>query len=162
MMAAAADHGGSGSQWQRKRTTAMADKERGGQQRQRMTTARKIGRQTTRGKEENVRQTRTALDKRLMSLPGREHEKINKLSLCKKTFFSNTVCPVGFFAPAKTANVPFSLYLSYLGGLVVLFYVMNAQKLAILAGLGSSFYMLVSQKYGPAQNITQQNTQQPT
>ncbi len=109
-----------------------------------------------------MRQTRTALDKRLMSLPGREHEKINKLSLCKKTFFSNTVCPVGFFAPAKTANVPFSLYLSYLGGLVVLFYVMNAQKLAILAGLGSSFYMLVSQKYGPAQNITQQNTQQPT
>jgi hypothetical protein len=44
--------------------------------------------------------------------PGREREKIKKLSLCKKTFFSNTVCPVGFFAPAKTANVPLLLYQS--------------------------------------------------
>jgi hypothetical protein len=42
------------------------------------------------------------------------------------------------------------------------FYVMNAQKLAISAGLRSSFYMSVSQKYGPAQNTTTQNTQQPT
>jgi hypothetical protein len=41
------------------------------------------------------------------------------------------------------------------------FYVMNAQKSAILAGLRSNFYMLVSQKYGSAQNITTQNTQQP-
>ncbi len=41
-------------------------------------------------------------------------------------------------------------------------YVMNATKLAILAGLRSNFYMLVSQKYGPAQNTTTQNTQQPT
>jgi hypothetical protein len=31
---------------------------------------------------------------------------------------------------------------------------MNATKLAILAGLRSNFYMLVSQKYGPAQNTT--------
>jgi hypothetical protein len=42
------------------------------------------------------------------------------------------------------------------------FYVVNAQKLAILAGLRSNFYMLVSQKYGPAQNTTTKNTQQPT
>ena len=42
------------------------------------------------------------------------------------------------------------------------FYVMNAQKLAILAGLRLNFYMSVSQKYGPAQNTTTQNTQQPT
>jgi hypothetical protein len=41
------------------------------------------------------------------------------------------------------------------------FYVVNAQKSAISAGLRSSFYMSVSQKYGPAQNITTQNTQQP-
>jgi hypothetical protein len=41
------------------------------------------------------------------------------------------------------------------------FYVMNAQKSAIFAGLRSSFYMSVSQKYGPAQNTTTQNTQQP-
>ncbi len=40
------------------------------------------------------------------------------------------------------------------------FYVMNAQKLAISAGLRSNFYMLVSQKYGPVQNTTTQNTQQ--
>jgi hypothetical protein len=34
--------------------------------------------------------------------PGREREtKINKSSLCKKTFFSNTVCPVGGFAPVE-------------------------------------------------------------
>ncbi len=71
-----------------------------------MTMACKIGWQTTRGKEESGRQTTTALDKRLISPPGREHETIKKPILCKKTFFSNTVCPVGFFAPAKTANVP--------------------------------------------------------
>ncbi len=41
------------------------------------------------------------------------------------------------------------------------FYVMNAQKLAILAGLRSNFYMSVSQKYGPAQNTTTQIIQQP-
>ncbi len=42
------------------------------------------------------------------------------------------------------------------------FYVMNAQESAISAGLRSNFYMLVSQKDGPAQNTTTQNTQQPT
>ncbi len=42
-----------------------------------------------------------------ISPPGRELEKINKSSLCKKTFFSDTVCPVGFFAPAKTPNLWF-------------------------------------------------------
>ncbi len=36
------------------------------------------------------------------------------------------------------------------------FYDMNAQKLAISAGLRSNFYMSVSQKYGPAQNTTTQ------
>ncbi len=39
--------------------------------------------------------------------PGREREKIKKSSLCKKTFFSDTVCPVGFFAPAKTLDLGF-------------------------------------------------------
>jgi hypothetical protein len=34
-------------------------------------------------------------------------KKIKKLSLRKKTFFSNTVCLVGFFAPAKTPNMTF-------------------------------------------------------
>ncbi len=70
-------------------------------------TAREIGRQTTKGNEESGWQTTTALDKRLISLPGRECEKIKKSSLGKKIFFSNMVCLVGFFAPAKTANVPF-------------------------------------------------------
>jgi hypothetical protein len=35
-------------------------------------TAREIGRRTTRGKEENGRRTTTALDKWLISPPGRE------------------------------------------------------------------------------------------
>ncbi len=39
--------------------------------------------------------------------PGRERDKIKKLCLYKKTFFSNTVCPVGFFAPSKTLNLLF-------------------------------------------------------
>jgi hypothetical protein len=38
---------------------------------------------------------------------------------------------------------------------------LNAQKLAISAGLRSNFYMSVSHKYGPAQNTTSQNTQKP-
>ncbi len=92
--------------------TATADDDSGGQQRQRTRMACKIGWQTMRGKDENGRQTTTALDRRLISPLGREHEKIKKLSLRKKTFFSNTVCPVGFFAPTKTANVPFLLYQS--------------------------------------------------
>ncbi len=33
--------------------------------------------------------------------------KIKKSSLHKKIFFSNTVCPVGFFAPAETSNGTF-------------------------------------------------------
>jgi hypothetical protein len=46
------------------------------------------------------------------------------------------------------------------GGFVGTFYVMNAQNLAILAGLRSNFYMLVSQKYGPAQK--ENNTKHTT
>jgi hypothetical protein len=62
-----------------------------------MMTARKIKRRNTRGKEESGRQTAMALGQ-----PGREREtKIKKSSLRKKTFLSNTVCPVGVFAPAK-------------------------------------------------------------
>jgi hypothetical protein len=53
-------------------------------------------------------------DKRLISPPGRELEKIKKSSLRQKTFFSDMVCLVGFFAPPKLANVPFLLYQSYL------------------------------------------------
>ena len=65
--------------------------------------ASKIKQQTTRGEEDGRRQTTMALGQL-----GREREtKIKKLSLCKKTFFSNTVCLVGFFAPAKAANVHF-------------------------------------------------------
>jgi hypothetical protein len=62
-----------------------------------MMMARKIKRQTTRGNEESGRQTTTALGQ-----PGRERETKNKkFSLRKKTFFSNTVCPVGVFTPAE-------------------------------------------------------------
>jgi hypothetical protein len=107
MTDAAAEDGGGGQQWRRRTTTATADNDSGGWRRQWTTTARKIERHTTRGKEESRQQTTTVLDKRLISPPGREREKIKKSSLCKKTFFSDTVCPVWFFAPAKTANVPF-------------------------------------------------------
>jgi hypothetical protein len=61
-------------------------------------TACEIGQQTTRGKEESRWQTTTA--------PGREHEKIKKLSLCKNTFFGNTVCP----AEKKTAKTPHVMF----------------------------------------------------
>jgi hypothetical protein len=48
-----------------------------------MMTACKVEQQTTRGKEEGVRQTTTALGQ-----PGREREtNIKKSSLCKKNFF---------------------------------------------------------------------------
>jgi hypothetical protein len=76
MRATAAEDGGGGCQWRRTMTTAMADDDSDGQQKRWTTTARKIGRQTMRGKEESGRQSTTALDKRLISPPGREHEKI--------------------------------------------------------------------------------------
>jgi hypothetical protein len=79
-----------------------------------MTTICEIGRWTTRGKEESGQQTTTALDIRLISPPGREHEKIKKSSLHKKTVFSNMVCLVGFFAPAKTPDAMFLAYQSYI------------------------------------------------
>jgi hypothetical protein len=95
MMAAAAEDGSGKQQWRWWRMTATADNNSGGQQRQWMMTARKIERRTTRGKEESGWQTTMALGP-----PSREHEKLKKLGLCKKVFFSNTVCPVGVFAPA--------------------------------------------------------------
>jgi hypothetical protein len=100
------DDDGDGGQQQRRTTKAVDDKP--------LTTACEIGQRTTRGKEENGRQTTTALDKRLISPPGREREKIKKVSLHKKTFFIDLVCLVDFFAPSKTANVPFLLYQFYM------------------------------------------------
>ncbi len=111
MMAAVTDHGGGGCQQWRMTTTAIADEDSGGGRRRTMT-AREIGRRTTRGKEENGWQTTMALDKRLISSPGRERERMKKWSLRKKTFFGDMVRSVRFFAPAKTANVPFLLYQS--------------------------------------------------
>ncbi len=97
MMAAATEYGSGGRQWRPWTRTAIADDDSSGQQRWRMTMARKIERQTTRGEEEGGRQTTTALGQR-----GRESEtKIKKLSLRKKTFFSDTVSPVGVFDPAE-------------------------------------------------------------
>jgi hypothetical protein len=56
-----------------------------------------------RGEEEGGRQTTMALGQ-----PGREREtKIKKLSRCKKTFFSDTVCPVGVFDPAENKLLSF-------------------------------------------------------
>jgi hypothetical protein len=97
MMAAAAEGDGGGRWWQRWMMTATEDNNSGGRQMRQMMTACKIKQWTTRGKEESGRQTRTTLGQ-----PGREREtKIKKSSLCKKTFFSNTICPIGVFAPAK-------------------------------------------------------------
>ncbi len=97
MMATGAEGGGNGQRRRRWTTMATADDNSGGQQRWQMLTARKIKQRTTRGKEESGRQTTMSLGQ-----PGREHEtKIKKLSLRKKTFFSNRVCPVGVYAPAK-------------------------------------------------------------
>jgi hypothetical protein len=106
MMAAEAEDGGSGQQWWWTRITATAADNSGGRQRRQTMMARKIRQQTTKGKEKSGRQTAMALDKRLISPPGREHEKINKLSLCKKTFFSNTVCLVGFFCSRQNSQCP--------------------------------------------------------
>jgi hypothetical protein len=78
-------------------TTAKADDDSGGQQRWQIMTACEIKQRTRRGKEESRQQTTMALGQL-----GREHETIvKKMSLCKKTFFSNTVCPVGVFSPAE-------------------------------------------------------------
>jgi hypothetical protein len=97
MMAVAAEGGGGGQGWRWRMTTATADDDSGGGQRRQMMMAHEIKRQTMRGKEESMWQTTTALGQ-----PCREHErKIKKSSLRKKTFFSNTVCLVGVFAPAK-------------------------------------------------------------
>ncbi len=77
----------SSGQWQWwMASTATADDNSGGWRRRQTMTARKIGQRTTRGKEGSGQQTTTTLDKRLISLPGRERERINKSSLCKKTF----------------------------------------------------------------------------
>jgi hypothetical protein len=63
----------------------------------------KVKWRTTRGKEEGRRQTTTALGQ-----PGREREtNIKKSSLCKKTFFSDMVCPVEVFAPAENKLLSF-------------------------------------------------------
>ncbi len=101
MMATGAEGGGGGQGWGQWMMTAMADDNSRGQQKQRMMMACKIKRWTTRGNEESGQQTTMALGQ-----PGREHEtKIKKSSLRKKTFFSNTVCPVGVFAPTKKPTI---------------------------------------------------------
>jgi hypothetical protein len=103
MMDGAAEYGSGAQRWRQWARTAMADDDSGGQQRQRMTTARKIERWTTRGAEEGGRQTTTALGQ-----PGREREtKMKKLSLCKKTFFSDKVCLVGVFDPTENKLLSF-------------------------------------------------------
>ncbi len=61
MMAVAVEDVGGGRLWRQWPTTAMADDDRGGQRRRWMMAARKIKRQTTRGKKESGRQTTMAL-----------------------------------------------------------------------------------------------------
>jgi hypothetical protein len=85
MMTAVVDHGGGGRRRWRRTMTATADNDSGGGRLRRTTTALKIRRRNTRGKEENRGQTTTALDKRLISLSGREREKIKNSSFVKFT-----------------------------------------------------------------------------
>jgi hypothetical protein len=94
---------------------AMAKDNSGGRQRWWMTTARKIGQQTTRGKKESGRQTTTAIDKRLISPPGREQERIKELIYAKRLFFSNAIGSVwlDFLLPQKQPMCP--LYLLRMG-----------------------------------------------
>ncbi len=76
-----------GRRWRRWTMTVVEDdnSDKGGRQQQTTKEAdknvHKIGWRTTRGKEESRRQTTTALDKRLISPPGRECKKIHKSSL---------------------------------------------------------------------------------
>jgi hypothetical protein len=102
MMAAGAEDGGGKQQWQQWKTTVTADYDSGRQKRRQMMMAGEIKWRTKRGKEESGWQTTTALGP-----PGREHEKVKKLGLCKKTFFSDTVCLVGVLAPAQNQLVSF-------------------------------------------------------
>jgi hypothetical protein len=103
MMAAAVEHGGGSQRWWQWVMTAMVDDDSGGGQRRQMMMAHKIKQWTMREKEEDGRQTTTALGQ-----PDREGEtKIKKSSLRKKTFFSDMVCPVGVFAPAENKLLSF-------------------------------------------------------
>ncbi len=108
--AAEAEDGGGGRRRQRTTTAVKADSNNGDggrRQRQRRTTtaADDDGTQDQVVDYEGEGGERAANNNGIRAhAPGRERDKINKSSLCKKTFFSNTVCRVGFFAPAKTLN----------------------------------------------------------
>jgi hypothetical protein len=113
MMAAVAEVCGGGRRWRGRTTTAAAEDDSGGSQQQRQRTTTGADNNGTQdraadytGKEEPRQQTSTAFGVRLMPT-GRECEKIKKSSLRKKTFFSKTVCLVGFFIHAKTPNTTF-------------------------------------------------------
>jgi hypothetical protein len=108
MMVAEID-GGGGQQRRRMTTTATADDNNGegGQQQQRMTTAADDDGTQDRVVDYEGEGGESSKQQRHWSPPGREHEKIKKSSLCKKTFFSDTVSPVGFFAPANLPDGTF-------------------------------------------------------
>ncbi len=91
---AADDHSGEGQRQQRRRRTTTATDDDGTQDRE----ADYEGEGGERAANNNSIRAHA---------PGRESEKIKKSDLCKKTFFSNTVCPVGFFAPTKTHHLWF-------------------------------------------------------
>ncbi len=100
-MAAVDKNGGSGQQQQWQTMTAADDKGSGWWWHARSSRRLQGGRRRAGGKQ----QTTTALG----PPAGRAEsmKKIKKSSLCKKTFFSNMVCPVGGFTPAQTNLSPF-------------------------------------------------------
>ncbi len=120
MMAVEAEDGGGGRQQRRATTTVKSDNDNsnGGQQQweRRITTATDND-----GTQDWVADYKGETGEWAVNnngirarAPGRGRDKIKKLSLCKNTFFSNMVYPVGFFAPTKTLNLWFWIYQSYL------------------------------------------------
>jgi hypothetical protein len=90
-----------GRRWRRQTTTAAVDNNGNGRRKQRWTTkvADDDGTQDQAADYKGEGGEQAANNNGIR--PAGQITKIKKLSLRKKTFFSNTVCPVGVFAPAE-------------------------------------------------------------
>ncbi len=100
------DSSGGRRQW-RMTTTAMAENNNGnrGQQQQQTTTgADNDGMQDCAADYKGEGGEQVVNNNGIRACRAESMKKIKKSSLCIKTFFSNRVMPVGFFAPAKTPN----------------------------------------------------------
>jgi hypothetical protein len=113
MTAAEAEDGSGGQRRRQTTTTVEADADNGNGERQQqrgwmMTAVDDGGTQDWAADYEGGGREQVANNNGIRAhAPGREHDKIKKLSLCKKTYFSNTVCPVAFLLPPKHPTVCF-------------------------------------------------------